>query len=291
MQGDVMRQLLDVLWKTVFFYLILLLLLRVTGKREVGSLNAIDLVGFIMISEAAIISIADGKIPLVVGVAPVVLLGALEWIFAYLSLKNQRVRVLVEGEPSIVVAHGKVNEQSLRKLRFNLSDLMSELRFRNIAHLTDVEFAVLETSGKLSVIPRAGARPTTADDLKTLGVHQADPASALPTPALQATVVMDGLVDEQALRRAGKDRAWLEGELRRRGYGRGIGSILVAAIDNSGGLTVQARENGGPEPRDRMAGGTACGDSVPPQATEAGATEPEGRRAASGDREPSNGQG
>lgn len=260
------HELFSVVWKTVVFYLILLALLRITGKREIGSLNAIDLVGFIMISEAAIISIADRQIPFIVGAAPVILLGAMEWILAYLSLKDQRVRALVEGEPSVLVTHGKINQRALQKLRYNLGDLMAEMRTMNVANLADVEFAVLETTGKLSVVPRAGARPVTADDLKTLGISAADPASTLPTPALQATVILDGQVDEDALRRAGKDRAWLEDALRQQGHDCGVAGILIAAINGQGQLIAQEREQ------------TDSDSTV----TEAGTTEPEGRQAANG---------
>jgi len=234
-------QISDVAWKTAFFYLFLVGLLRVTGKREIGRLGAIDLVGVIMISEAAIIIIADGKIPFVVGVTPVALIGALQWVFAYLSLKDKRVRNLMFGEPSILVAHGRIDERKLRQLRYNLSDLMAEMRGRNVPSLADVEFAVLETSGKLSVVPRAGAAPLRPDDLQALGVAGAQPGSALPTPQLPATAVLDGVVDEDALRRAGKDRAWLEAELRRQGH-PGPGRLLLAVVDAQGQLgTIQER--------------------------------------------------
>ena len=231
----------DVAWKTIFFYVFLLGLLRVTGKREIGALNAIDLVGFIMISEAAIISIADNQIPFLVGVVPVVLLGLLQWIFAYLSIKDKRVRNLVEGEPSVLISHGRIDEGKLRTLRYNLSDLMAEMRAKNISSLADVEFAVLETTGELSIIPRAAARPVTADDLTRLQVAHTDPVQVLPTPDLPASVVLDGEVDEDALVRAGKDRVWLQEELRKQGL-PGPEGILVASVDRGGQLSAQARE-------------------------------------------------
>lgn len=274
------HELINVAWKTMVFYIMLLALLRVTGKREVASLNAIDLVGFIMISEAAIISIADGKIPFPVGATPVILLGGLEWIFAYLSLKDQRVRALVEGQPSVLVAHGKIHQQTLRKLRYNIGDLMAELRAKNVSNLADVEFAVLETTGKLSVVPRAGARPATPDDLKTLGVSQADPASTLPKTELQATVVLDGQLDEDALRRAGKDQAWLEDEIRKQGHDGGLAGILVAAVDGGGQLTVQKRDPGVSDPHAGDALAATEGPPGLPDAMKAGATEPEARKAA-----------
>ncbi len=260
------HQLIEVVWKTLLFYVLLLVLLRVTGKREVGSLTPIDLVGFIMISEASIVSIADGQIPLAVGVAPVLVLGILEWVLAYLSLKDTRVRAAVTGEPSVLVAHGQVNPQALRKLRYSLGDLMAEMRTKNVANLADVEFAVLEPTGKLSLFPRAGARPLTADDLKSLGVTQADPATTLPQASPPATVILDGHVDEEALRRAGRDREWLATELRRQGHGDDPRQVLVAVLDGQGTLTVQ--EDPQPEPA-----------SAAPPSMSAGATEPEGRRA------------
>lgn len=262
----VRHELIEVVWKTFFFYALLLVLLRVTGKREVGSLTAIDLVGFIMISEASIISIADGQIPLMVGMAPVLVLGVLEWVLAYLSLKDTRVRAAVTGEPSVLVAHGQVNPQALRKLRYSLGDLMAEMRAKNVANLADVEFAVLEPTGKLSLFPRAGARPVTADDLRSLGVTQADPATTLPHASPPATVILDGQVDDGALQRAGRDREWLAGELRRQGHADDPRRVLVAVLDGQGTLTVQ--DDPRPEP-----------DSASPPSMSAGATEPQGRRA------------
>jgi uncharacterized membrane protein YcaP (DUF421 family) len=238
----------DVAWKTVFFYLLLVALLRLTGKRELGSLSAIDLVGLILVSEAAIISVADSQIPFPVGVTPVLLLGGLMWLLSFLSLKSHAVRALVEGQPTVVVAHGRLNEDALRHLRYNIGDLLAEVRAKNLSGLADVEFAVLEATGKLSVIPRAGARPATPDDLARLKVAQVDPVQALPAPDLPATVVVDGQVDEDALRRAGRNRVWLEEELRRQGLPAPTG-ILVATLAADGTLTAQPARGRGAETR------------------------------------------
>ena len=235
-------EVIEVVWKTGIFYFLLLIILRVTGKREIGNFNAIDLVAFVMVSEAAIISIADNKIPLLIGATPVIVIGLLEWGLSYLSLKSRPLRAVVEGEPSVLISHGKINEGALRRLRFNLGDLMSELRHRRIFNLGDVEFAVLEPSGKLSVLPRQGARAVTADDLRALGLHQNDPSQTLPTPDLQAALILDGAVNLEALQRSGKDRDWLEAEIRRQGITGGPESVLVAALDNTGSLLVQPRQ-------------------------------------------------
>ncbi len=231
--------LIDVAWKTCFFYFFLLALLRLTGKREIGALAAIDLVGFIMISEAAIISIADSQIPFIVGVTPVLLIGALAWIMSLLSLKDQRVRGLVEGGPSVLINHGRIDERQLRRLRYNIGDLLAELRAKNFWKIEDVEFAILEHTGKLSVIPRAGAQHVTADDLRTLRVTDADPATALGTPTLPVPVVSDGNVDEELLAQLGRDRDWLKGELAKMGH-PDLSRVLLATLEGQDRLKVVA---------------------------------------------------
>ncbi len=246
----------SVVWKTSFFYFFLLVLLRVAGKREIGNLSAIDLVAFIMVSEAAIITVADDQIPFLVGVAPVVVIGVLELIMSYLSLKNHRVRNAVEGGPSVLVAHGKVDERQLRKLRYNVGNLLAELRSKNMAKVEDVEFAVLESTGKMSVIPRAGARPLTADDLRTLQVTGQDPASTLGTPVLPVPVVCDGWVDSHALDAVGKDRAWLLEELAKQGH-QDLRDVLLATVEDNAQLKVTARLKGHFPDQDQQDGGHA----------------------------------
>lgn len=246
---------LAAVWKTAASYGVLLTLMRITGKREVGALSAIDLVGFIMISEAALIAVADPQMTFLVGLTPVIVLGVLLWILPYVSLKSHRLRILLEGQPSVVVAHGRVNDHTLRSLRYNLADLMAEMRQKNLTSLADVEFAVLETTGKLSVVPRAGARPVTADDLRSLQVTQADPAQALGQTELPASVVLDGRLDHEALARTGHDKAWLLEQLRQQGFNR-LADVLLASVDSKGTLTTQGR--------DTTNGGAGTGKSSPP---------------------------
>ena len=233
------------LWKTVLLYFLLVLLLRVTGKREIGTLSSMDLVGFILISEAALISIADDRIPLVVGLTPVLALAALEWITSYISLKDRQVRRLVVGQPSVLIEHGHINQRAMEELRYNLNDLLGALRAKNVPNIADVEFAVLETSGTLSVVPKAAARPVTAADLQALQMTTPQQLGALPPATLPAAVVLDGEVNDQELARAGRDRAWLTQALVAQGI-HGAHGILLASVDAQGTLFVQRREDHGP---------------------------------------------
>lgn len=233
-------QVLAAVWKTAASYGVLLTVMRITGKRELGALSAIDLVGFIMISEAALIAVADPEMSFLVGITPVLVLGVLLWTLPYVSLKSHRLRVVLEGRPSIVVAHGRIDDRCLRALRYNLADLMAEIRNKNLTSLADVEFAVLETTGKLSVVPRAGARSVTADDLRALQVTQADPAQALGRADLPADVVLDGRIDHEALARTGHNKAWLQQQLHSQGFTR-MADVLLASVDSKGTLTARGR--------------------------------------------------
>jgi uncharacterized membrane protein YcaP (DUF421 family) len=214
-------------WKAAFFYVLLVALLRVMGKREINSLTPVDLVVFIMLSEAAIISIEDKQIPLLVGVAPVLTLAAMEMITAFLSLKFVGFRALVEGKPTVVIEHGRINPRQMARLRLNVDDLQAELRQKNLTSFDDVEFAILETSGKLSVIPKAAARPATARD-----VGQTGGGADLPVD-----LIVDGVINRDGLRAAGHDEAWLRRQL---GHLRPE-DVLVCTVDRSGKLFVQPK--------------------------------------------------
>lgn len=216
--------------KAVFFFALLSALLRLMGKREIGSLSAMDLVVFIMLSETAAISIEDKKMPVWIGAVPVVTLAALQALTAYLSLKSERVRAIVEGKPSVLISRGRIQESTLRSLRLNLNDLLSKLREKNLPNIADVEYAILEPDGELSVIPKAEARPATPRDL-----GQRPPEDGLPI-----ALVEDGLIQHESLRMAGKDVAWLKRELKKQGVQQ-VEGVLLAMLDAQGKLTVQRK--------------------------------------------------
>ncbi len=218
----------DMVWKSALFYVLLVTLLRVMGKREISSLTAMDLVVFIMLSESAIISIADKEIPILVGVLPVLTLSMLEMASAFLSLKSPTFRAVVEGVPAVVIQHGQLDATELRRQRFNIHDLQAELRRQNLASLADVEFAILETSGNLSVIPKPSARPATAKDV---GKDKA------PTAGLPVDLIVDGVVNRDVLRMVGHDDAWLRKQLGR----IRPADVLVATLDASGKVFLQPR--------------------------------------------------
>lgn len=142
-------------FRTVLMYFVIYLTLRIMGKREIGKLSIFDLVISIMIAEIGVFVLEDIKRPVFDGIVPMITLVIIQLIIAIVSLKSRKVRLWFEGEPSILVAKGKLNREEMRKQRYNLDDLLLQLRGKNIQNIADVEFAILENSGQLTVIPKS----------------------------------------------------------------------------------------------------------------------------------------
>ena len=141
--------------RTIILYLLVITAIRVMGKRQIGELHPSELVVTIMISELAAIPMQATSVPLIYGILPILTLIIAEVLFSYITLKSEKARSIISGKPSILIKNGIINENELRKLRFNLNDLLEELRINNYPNIKDVEFAILETSGQLSVIPKS----------------------------------------------------------------------------------------------------------------------------------------
>ena len=156
---------LNLIIRTIALYLTVVASIRIMGKRQIGELQPSELVVAIMISDLASVPMQDIKIPLVSGILPVLTLIFAEVIMSYMSLRSRKMRTIISGEPSIVIYDGHINERELKKLRFNINDLLEELRLNNYHDISDVAVAVIETSGKLSVIPKEKARGVTGEDM------------------------------------------------------------------------------------------------------------------------------
>ncbi len=225
--------LLNIFLRTLFFYAFVLIIIRIMGKREVGQLSPFDLVVSIMIAESAVMAIEDPSVPILAGVIPIVTLMMLEVLLSYVSLKSITVRLLVTGRPSIVIKNGRIIEAELGRIRYNVHDLLSQLRQQGIADPEQVEFALVESTGKLSVLPKAEFRPLQPSDMN-LSPEKTE---------LPGTVVVDGVIDTNTL----KERQWsvqrLLQELATGGHGD-PSEILYASLDSKGHLYVQPKDKG-----------------------------------------------
>lgn len=217
--------------RTLILYGMVIAALRIMGKRQLGELQPSELVVAIMISDLASVPMQAIDLPLLSGIIPVMTLVVIEVIMSYLSLKSRGVRKFLSGEPSIVIYDGHINEGELARLRFNINDLLEELRINNCHDISDVAVAVIETSGKLSVIPKDKARNVTTEDLDLQDIRH---------DGLPCTIISDGLLNERELERAEKDKKWLMDELGKRGVSD-IKEVFIASIDAEGELFMQLK--------------------------------------------------
>lgn len=180
-------------------YFAILIIFRLMGKREIGELSVLDLVVFIMIGEMAVVAIENHNEPVVNTLLPMVVLLGIQIALALFSLRSNRIRKLIDGKPSILISKGKIDEKEMRKQRYNFDDLLMQLRSKDIDNIADVEFAILETSGELSVVKKSKNKNKPASYTEPL--------------------IVGGKIQQNNLKKSNKTEAWLRSELQKRGYG------------------------------------------------------------------------
>ncbi len=180
-------------------YFAILIIFRLMGKREIGELSVLDLVVFIMIGEMAVVAIENHNEPVVNTLLPMVVLLGIQIALALFSLRSNRIRKLIDGKPSILISKGKIDEKEMRKQRYNFDDLLMQLRSKDIDNIADVEFAILETSGQLSVVKKSKNKNKPASYTEPL--------------------IVGGKIQQNNLKKSNKTEAWLRSELQKRGYG------------------------------------------------------------------------
>ena len=217
--------------RTVILYLIVVISMRIMGKRQIGEMQPSELVVAIMISDLASVPMQAIDVPLLSGIIPVFSLIVTEIIISYASLKSRGFRKILTGEPSIIIYDGHVNESELKKLRFNLNDLLEQLRINNIPNISDVEVAMLETNGQISIIPKREARNVTVRDMKIKDAV---------VEKLPCTLISDGALIKNELRRSGHDEEWLFKELKK-GKIDNIKKVFIASYDINDGLFIQLK--------------------------------------------------
>lgn len=203
--------------RTIFIYFVVFLVIRLMGKREIGKLSIFDLVISIMIAEMAVIIVEDPSKHVLEGLLPIITLTIVQILFAWITLKSQKVREWMDGVPSILVDKGKINHSEMRKQKYNLDDLMLQLRSKDVMDIRDVEFAILETNGTLNVIEK----PETQKKKQSFRYE-----------GLPLALIMDGKIQEKQLEKIGKTRFWLKKELQDRGV-KDMKDIFFCSIDHN----------------------------------------------------------
>lgn len=266
-----MAEIGNLVLRTVLTYFVVLVVMRVMGKREIGKLSIFDLVISVMIAEIAVISIVEPSKQMLHAFIPMAVLLAIQVGTSLLLLRFRALRSFFDGKPAIIIEKGQLNRDVMRKQRYNLEDLMAQLREQQIASVGDVEFAVLEPSGKLSIIKKdeaagetgqngavkaegggapererrdGGAAAMRTRPERTASAQDAD-AGTMPFPpkfrfeTLPVPLIMDGKVLDDNLEKLGKNRFWLRSELRGRGI-RDLKDVFLCTVDHRGRMFVDS---------------------------------------------------
>lgn len=217
--------------RTMLLYVTVVIVMRIMGKRQIGELQPYELVVALMISELAAVPMEDTGVPLLSGLVPIVTLLIAQLGLSYTTLKSDVARRVICGIPSVLVENSRIIEPELVRLRYNINDLLEQLRSKGYPNIADVEFAILETNGELSVIPKSQKRALSPEDL-----HVTTRYEGLPTP-----LVVDGVIHAKNLKKCKLDQTWLEKRLTTEGINR-YQDVLFASLDTTGHLFIQLKE-------------------------------------------------
>ncbi|WP_148321235.1 YetF domain-containing protein [Paraclostridium bifermentans] len=285
-----------VLIRTIFLYFLVILVMRLMGKRQIGELQPYEFVITIMISDLAALPMQDTRLPLILGIIPIITLLFIKTILTQLQLKSQFTRKILEGEPCILVCKGKINYKALKKQQINLDELMEELRLAGYFDLNEIEYAILENNGQLSFLtsqsssssasvdtscssntqplssgdePQASTQSNSSNTQNTnsnasgsesssknnkksnstgsSGSNSSSSSSnsnssgnsnSTQVPRLPIIYVLDGHVNNNALTTSGKNKVWIEHELKKH-HINSIKDVLIAMIDTQGKFVYQ----------------------------------------------------
>lgn len=265
-----------VLIRTIFLYALVILVMRLMGKRQIGELQPYEFVITIMISDLAALPMQDTRLPLILGIIPIVTLLFIKTVLTQLQLKSQAARKFLEGEPSILICKGKINFKALKSQQINLDELMEELRLAGYFDLNEIEYGILENNGQMSFLtydassesssskenqsqssnssgdssqnssskanssssPPANSGTSTINIQGSNSPNKTTSSSSNQRPRLPVIYVLDGHVNKNSLTTSGKNKYWIEAELKKHGI-NSIKDVLLYMTDTNGKIICQ----------------------------------------------------
>ena len=220
-------------FRAIVLYIIVLIVMRLMGKREIGQLQPFELAISIMIADLASLPMTETGVPISNGIIPILGLLVMHLVISMLNMKSTKIREIICGKPSILIFRGKVDEKVLKKERFTINELEERLRDNNIFNIGDVEYAVLETSGQVTVIPKPNKRSTTPEDFNMEPKYEGIPYD----------LVVDGKVMYKNLEKIGKNYVWLQKQTEK--FGIKPEEALIVTIDGDNQFFCQPLEKDG----------------------------------------------
>lgn len=221
-----------VMLRTIILYFIVVLSMRLMGKRQIGQLQPFELAIAIMISDLASLPMQDLKIPLIYGVIPILTLLLLQTLITIIQLKSEFFRTIISGCPSLIIKHGNVDINELKKQRLTFNDLMEELRLKGFYNIEDIEYAIFETSGQLSIIPKTPLTSVTRSDMKIQVMQE----------QLPITLVLDGKINYSNLKIIHKDIEWLNSKFLENNI-HDLQNVFIAILDSKNQFFYQLKKD------------------------------------------------
>ena len=215
--------------RSILLYIIVLIVMRLMGKREIGQLQPFELAISIMIADLASTPMADAGIPITNGIIPILALLVMHLVISMVNIKSIKARAILCGKPSILIYRGRIDEKMLKKERFTVNELEERLRGNNVVNIGDVEYAILETSGQITVIQKPEKKNVTIEDLKLKPEYE----------GMAYDLVMDGKVMYENLKILKKDYDWLKKQVSK--FGILPEQALIVTIDGKGNFFCQEK--------------------------------------------------
>ena len=217
--------------RTFLTYASLLILMRVLGKRQLGEMELSEFIVAALAADLAAIPLQDIGIPMINGLISIIILFCCEILVAGATMKSVRLRSFLYGKPSMIIQHGVINQRELKLNRFTIDELLEELRSNGYTDISKIEYAVLETDGTLSILPYAVEKPAPAS---AAGI-------TIPDAGYTSIIINDGRVMSKNLALMGRDRTWLDSELKRRGISSPE-QVFIMTINDAGQIYFAAKE-------------------------------------------------
>ena len=217
--------------RSIILYILVLVVMRLMGKREIGQLQPFELAIAIMIADLATIPMSEIGIPIINGIIPILGLLVMHLTISYINLKSVKLRGLICGKPSILIYRGKINEDIMIKERFTINELQERLRTNNISSISDVEYAILETSGQISVIEKPNKRNTKPEDFNIMPEYE----------GMSYDLVIDGVIMYENLKILNKDYKWLKNQINK--FKIEPEDALLVTINGNNDIFCQEKKN------------------------------------------------
>ena len=217
--------------RTILIYLLLIGAMRLSGKRQIGEIQLSELVTTILLSEIASYPLTNSNIPFLYSVVPIVVIISLEIITSFLATKSAAIKSILDDKPSIIIRKGIINQKEMVKMRLSMDDLLCELRLKDIASPDEVEYAILEQNGRISVFPKDNKKQVTRADLNLSSEGS----------GVSHSVIIDGHIMDYAVKNAGKSRKWVEEQLQKK-HIHNIKTVFFFSFDDKDDVKVIKKE-------------------------------------------------